>query len=55
MSGVEEFLSQMLPRYVRALDAMHNGDSALFAEMWSRRDPVTLLGAAARRHPGGKT
>jgi hypothetical protein len=45
MSDVEEFLSQMLPRYARAVDAMHNGDPALFVEEWSRRDPVTLLGA----------
>jgi ketosteroid isomerase-like protein len=52
MSEVEDFLSHMLPLYIRAVDAMHNGDSALFAEMWSRRDPVTLLGAAATAPPG---
>ena len=46
MSEVEDFLSRMLPRYTGAADAMHNGDSALFAELWSSRDPVTLLGAA---------
>ena len=46
MSEVEDFLSRMLPRYTGAGDAMHNGDSALFAELWSSRDPVTLLGAA---------
>jgi ketosteroid isomerase-like protein len=46
MSEVEDFLSQMLPRYIRAADAMHNGDPAPFAEVWARRDPVTLLGAA---------
>ena len=46
MSEVEDFLSQMLPRFIQAADAMHNGDSALFRELWSSRDPVTLLGAA---------
>jgi hypothetical protein len=56
MSEVEEFLSQMLPRYIRAVDAMHDGDSALFVEVWSRRDPVTLLGGRRRRRrPGGQT
>jgi ketosteroid isomerase-like protein len=54
MSDVEEFLSQMLPRYVRAADAMHNGDPALFVEIWSRRDQVTLLGAAASAPVGWK-
>ena len=47
MNDVEDFLSQMLPRFIQAADAMHNGDPAPFAELWSRRDPVTLLGAAA--------
>jgi ketosteroid isomerase-like protein len=46
MSEVEDFLSQMLPRFIKAADAMHNGDPARFVELWSRRDPVTLLGAA---------
>lgn len=46
MSEVEDFLSEMLPRFRSAADAMHNGDASLFAELWSRRDPVTLLGAA---------
>jgi hypothetical protein len=52
MSEVEDFLSQMLPRYIRAVDAMHNGDPAPFVEVWSRRDPVTLLGAAATAGAG---
>jgi ketosteroid isomerase-like protein len=52
MSEVEDFLSQMLPRFIRAADAMHNGDPAPFVELWSRRDPVTLLGAAASMPPG---
>jgi ketosteroid isomerase-like protein len=46
MTEVEDFLSQMLPRFIRAADAMHHGDPALFVQLWSRTDPVTLLGAA---------
>jgi ketosteroid isomerase-like protein len=46
MSEVEDFLSQVLPRFVRAADEMHNGDSTAFGMLWSSRDPVTLLGAA---------
>jgi ketosteroid isomerase-like protein len=46
MSEVQDFLSEMLPRFIRAVDAMHHGDASLFAELWSERDPVTLLGAA---------
>jgi len=53
MSDVEDFLAEMLPRFVGVVDAMHNGDSAPFAELWSRRDPVTLLGAAAGPAPAG--
>jgi ketosteroid isomerase-like protein len=33
---------------------MHNGDPALFVEIWSRRDQVTLLGAAASAPVGWK-
>jgi ketosteroid isomerase-like protein len=47
MSEAEDFLSEMLPRFMAAANAMHNGDPAPFAELWSRSDPVTLLGAAA--------
>ena len=52
MSEVEDFLSQMLPRFLNAADAMHHGDPAGFVELWSRRDPVTLLGAADTMPPG---
>jgi ketosteroid isomerase-like protein len=46
MGEVQDFLSEVLPRFRAAADAMHNGDAAPFAELWSRSDPVTLLGAA---------
>jgi len=54
MSQVEEFLAQMLPRFLRAADAMHNGEPALFVELWSRKDPMTLLGAARSMPAGGR-
>jgi ketosteroid isomerase-like protein len=46
MEEVEDFLGQVLQRYIGAVDAMHNGDPVPFADLWSRKDPVTLLGAA---------
>ena len=52
MSEVDDFLSQMLPRYLGAVDAMHSGDPRPFVDMWARSDPVTLLGAAASMPPG---
>jgi ketosteroid isomerase-like protein len=52
MSDVDVFLAQMLPRYVAAVDAMHNGDPAGFGQLWARSDPVTLLGAAGATFAG---
>jgi hypothetical protein len=52
MSDVDVFLAQMLPRYLAAADAMHNGDPAGFRELWTRNDPVTLLGAAGATFAG---
>lgn len=46
MSDVDDFWGGTLHRYTRAVDQMHNGDPRAFAEWWSRREPVTLLGAA---------
>ena len=43
---VKEFLDDMLPRQVAAERAIHNGDVAPRLALWSRRDPVTLFGAA---------
>lgn len=39
MSEVDDFLSEMMPRFLRAADAMHHGDPSLFVGLWSRRDP----------------
>ena len=46
MSELEEFLDATLPRQIEAETAMHNGDVEPRLEMWTRQDPVTLLGAA---------
>jgi ketosteroid isomerase-like protein len=46
MSDTDDFLAAMIPRQIDADTALHNGDAALRMALWSRRDPVTLLGAA---------
>ena len=46
MSEVDDFLAETMPRQLRAEEAIHNGDPTLRLDMWSTRDPVTLLGAA---------
>lgn len=52
MSGLEEFLSTTLDRQIEAETALHNGDVEPRLKMWSRRDPVTLLGAAGMSNSG---
>ena len=44
-SETEEFLSFMLPRQIAAERALHGGNVEPRMVLWSRRDPVTLLGA----------
>lgn len=39
------FLRDMMPRQLAAERAMHDGDAGPRKALWSRRDPVTLLGA----------
>ena len=46
MSETEDFLATMIPRQIHADTALHNGDAAPRMALWSRRDPVTVLGAA---------
>ncbi|MGI8799579.1 MAG: YybH family protein [Pseudonocardia sp.] len=46
VSEVDAFLADMLPRQVGAGRKLHHGDPEPFRAMWSRRDPVSLLGAA---------
>jgi ketosteroid isomerase-like protein len=46
MSDTEEFLATMRSRITEAEIALHNGDSGPRIAMWSRMEPLTLLGAA---------
>ncbi|MFN2562866.1 MAG: nuclear transport factor 2 family protein [Jatrophihabitans sp.] len=46
MNDAEKFLAAVLPAYVAAETAIHNGDPAPRKALWSREDPVTLFGAA---------
>jgi ketosteroid isomerase-like protein len=46
VSETDDFLATMIPRQVEAETALHNGDAAPRMALWSRRDPVTVLGAA---------
>lgn len=42
----EDFLAEVLPTYVTAETAIHNGDIGPRLAMWSRTEPLTLFGAA---------
>jgi ketosteroid isomerase-like protein len=46
MEEVDEFRRTILARQADAEAAFHQGDPGPRMEMWSRRDPVTLFGAA---------
>ena len=46
MTETEQFLATMGPRITAAEIALHNGDSGPRIAMWSRAEPLTLLGAA---------
>jgi ketosteroid isomerase-like protein len=45
VSSLQEFLDSFIPRQEAADDALHNGDVEPRKQLWSREDPVTLLGA----------
>ena len=45
MTELQEFLDTFVPRQEKADDALHNGDPEPRMELWSREDPVTVLGA----------
>ena len=45
MTEVQEFLENIVPRQQAADDAIHAGDAEPRKALWSRRDPVTVLGA----------
>ncbi len=45
MSELQEFLDTFVPRQEAADSALHDGDPEPRMALWSREDPVTLLGA----------
>lgn len=47
MSETDGFLAAMIPLQIEADTALHNGNAAPRMALYSRRDPVTVLGAAA--------
>lgn len=49
MAETDDFLEDVLPRLKAAEIALHEGDARPRQEMWSRQDPVTLLGAEVDR------
>ena len=46
MAELKAFLDSTMPRLRAADTALHNGDAAPRAAIWSHNDPVTLFGAA---------
>ena len=46
MSETDDFLADLLPRLRAAEKAVHDGDLTPRLDLWTRSDPVTLLGAA---------
>ena len=52
MNDVDEFRASMLPRQIEAEEAFVRGDPGPRMELWSRRDPVTLFGAAGMCQSG---
>ncbi|MEV4261197.1 nuclear transport factor 2 family protein [Kribbella sp. NPDC049584] len=49
---VDEFLADVLPRQEQEERALRNGDPGPRLRMWSRNDPVTVLGAAGPKGTG---
>jgi len=45
MTDLDDFLNEVLPRQIKAEEAIHNGDPEPRLRMWSSAEPVTLLGA----------
>jgi hypothetical protein len=45
VDDLQEFLDSFVPRQEAADHALHNGDAEPRKQLWSRADPVTVLGA----------
>jgi ketosteroid isomerase-like protein len=52
MGELEDFLAAMLDRQIAAETAIHSGDAGPRMALWSRSDPVTLLGAMGMSNQG---
>ncbi|WP_395402159.1 YybH family protein [Arthrobacter sp. UC242_113] len=52
MGELEDFLTAMLDRQIAAETAIHNGDAEPRMALWSRSEPVTLLGAMGMSNLG---
>jgi hypothetical protein len=52
MSDLDDFRAKTLARQAEAEAAFHQGDPGPRMELWSRRDPVTLFGAAGMYKSG---
>ena len=46
MDDTEAFLSTVVPALKEEVTALHDGDLAPWMALWSRKEPVTLFGAA---------
>ena len=55
MSELDDFLTAMLDRQIAAETAIHNGEVEPRMALWSRSDPVTLLGAMGMSNVGWDT
>lgn len=40
-----EFVDEFLPKFIEAERLIHTGDAQPRSDLWSRNDPITLLGA----------
>jgi ketosteroid isomerase-like protein len=52
MSDLDDFLAEVLPRQLTAVEALHNGDPQPQLALSSTQDPVTLFGAAGMSKRG---
>ena len=52
MSDLDDFLAEVLPRQLMAVEAVHNGDLQPQLALSSTQDPVTLFGAAGMSKRG---
>jgi ketosteroid isomerase-like protein len=45
MSELDDFLGSVIPRYIEVEKAFHNGDVEPRLTMWTRAEPVSVVGA----------